>query len=221
MMLDSAAFDRPLVDEWVPRGGATAGRLELVSGAAQLTIAAWSGGAPYRDVAPLLHARAAGRELVLDADPQSGTVRVHDPRGPFVAPRPRAAFALAPALPWTIAIAGGAADVDADLRAVRLAALEIAGGASGVTLRLGRAAGIVPIAVRGGCASLRILRPADVTVVVQLRGGVTDLRIDSLAIGSLASDFTWRSPPGQEPRADRYEIVVENGASGVHVLADA
>ena len=117
------------------------------------------------------------------------------------------------ALPWRVEFRGGATSVSADLRTVRLQALELAGGSGSMSLRLGVPAGVVPIRVSGGADDLTITRPAGAAVRMTVTGGYRSASLDGVQAwsgGRIASS-------GADAAPDRYEIEVIGGASRVMV----
>jgi hypothetical protein len=116
-------------------------------------------------------------------------------------------------LPWAVELRGGATQLSADLRNVRLASLDVAGGAGVVELRLGRPSGVVRVRVGGSVGDVRVSRPADAAVVLRVDGGYRSAHLDGTEAwspGRIAS-------PGAETAADRFEIEVAGGANHVDV----
>src|SRR5262245_6423995 len=120
-------------------------RLELPGGVYHLRLRSLEpsdgAGDPYREAPELFRARFEGdvpRVAVHD-----GTVRIHYPRFRFFGwPERRAGeIALARSVPWSIAVSGGAGEVQGDLRRLELEGLSISGGASVVRLQLPRPRG--------------------------------------------------------------------------------
>jgi len=122
-------------------------------------------------------------------------------------------------VPWSIALSGGAAHVNADLRKLKLEGIAITGGMSVVRLLLGRPTGRVTIVITGGVHRLELLRPAVVPLRVHATGGIHDLRIDELQLGALGGRFDWETP-GENAAADLYDITLSGGASGLAIGHD-
>ena len=116
------------------------------------------------------------------------------------------------AIPWKLHVRGGAVAMDADLRAVRVREIDIKGGASEITIRLGPPDEIVSFRLRGGATKLRIVRPQGVATRIVAKGGVAGLAIDSMKLGSVGGTAEWQSP-GFENASARYDIEVVGGAS--------
>jgi hypothetical protein len=97
---------------------------------------------------------------------------------------------------WHITVRGGVAHLDADLRDLRLEALELGQGASQVEVRLPRPAGVVPVRVRGGVSQVRIRRPAGVPAQLRVGRGVADLRFDEQEWGAVGGGAAAGHPRG-------------------------
>jgi hypothetical protein len=119
-------------------------------------------------------------------------------------------------IPWALEIRGGAAEMDLDLSSVSLSEMTMTGGASRVDLRLSRPVGTVPLRIRGGASRIGIHRPGGVPVRVRVTGGLSRLSLDAHRVGSVGSGAVVASP-GFETAVDRYELVVEGGASRITV----
>jgi hypothetical protein len=177
-----------------PRGGHTQGRLEFTRGAAHLAIH----GASMQDLF-----RAHFDQPVPSVTVDGGTITVQYPRfSPRGWLRPGAhrggEVTLNQDVAWHIMVRGGVAHLDADLRALRLEALELGQGASQVEVRLPRPAGVVPVRVRGGASQVRIRRPVGVPVRLRVGRGVADLRFDEQEWGAVGGGL--RLEPPRHPR---------------------
>jgi hypothetical protein len=113
----------------------------------------------------------------------------------------------------------GAAHLDADLRDLRLEALELGQGASQVEVRLARPAGVVPVRVRGGASQVRIRRPAGVPVRLRVGRGVADLRFDEQEWGAVGGGLRLETPEATQA-PDRYEVEVASGAAHLELTAE-
>jgi hypothetical protein len=60
------------------------------------------------------------------------------------------------AVSWDLSIRGGVAHLDADLRGLRVEAIEVSHGASRLDLRLPRPSGVVPVRIAGGAAHVQV-----------------------------------------------------------------
>jgi hypothetical protein len=198
-----------------PRGPHTKGRLEFTRGAAHLAIH----GASMQDLFGA-HFDQPVPSVAVDG----GTVTVQYPRfSPRGWLRPGAhrggKVTLNQDLAWRITVRGGVADLDADLRALRLEALELGQGASQVEVRLPRPAGVVPVRIRGGASQVRIRRPAGVPVRLRVGRGVADLRFDEQAWGAVGGGLRLETPEAAQV-PDRYEVEVASGAAHLEIRAD-
>lgn len=198
-----------------PRGAHTQGRLEFPRGAAHLTIH----GASMEDLF-----RARFDQPVPSVTVDGGTVTVHYPqfssRG-WLRPGARRGgeVTLNQDMAWHITVRGGVAHLDADLRDLRLEALELGQGASQVEVRLPRPAGVVPVSIRGGASHLRIRRPAGVPVQLRVGHGVADLRFDEQQWGAVGGELRLATPEATQA-PDRYEIEIGSGAAHLQITAE-
>ncbi len=122
-------------------------------------------------------------------------------------------FVLNAALPWSIELRGGSTSLDADLRGLRLDALDIRGGTGSVTLAIGAPSGVVRVRIRGGASDVLVTRPAGTAVTLKVTGGHRSATLDGKAAwssGSIAS-------AGAELAADRLDVEVTGGANRVTV----
>lgn len=212
--------DRPS-SFFIPLGAATRGVLELVNGSSNLRLYA-AAPAGYRGVDVLAAGSFGGR--VPDVRAEDGRVCIayrHSLRDlAFDWRSINANVALAPSLPWDVLVRGGASDLDADLRDVRLGAFEISGGVSDARLRLGRPSGDVRVFVLGGVDHLRLTRPADVPMRVIVNGGASALAVDSLRLGSVGGHFDYQTP-GFAEVPGRYTVEILGGVSSLEVSPEA
>jgi DNA-binding MarR family transcriptional regulator len=209
-----------------PLGEATQGRLVVSSGAPRLTFNANALGqqarmvvetsasrlrlGPLRDMDKLVRARFDGPEPEVRAS--DGVVTVRYKRGSLLFASRAAQIELSSAVPWTIQLDGGITDFNADLEAVRLAGLELLGGANHLTLELPRPERTVRIAIAGGVNRARIHRPANTAASLRVRGGASHLRFDDTRMESGATERTMRSDDFAGA-VERYEIDLAGGAS--------
>jgi hypothetical protein len=198
-----------------PRGARTEGRLEFSRGAAHLAIH----GASMEDLF-----RAHFDQPVPSVTVAGGTVTVQYPRfSPRTWLRPGARrggnVTLNQDMAWHITVRGGVAHLDADLRNLRLEALELGQGASQVEVRLPRPAGVVPVGIRGGAAHVRIRRPAGVPVQLRVGRGVADLHFDEQEWGAVGGGLRLVTPEATQA-PDRYEIEIASGAAHLEISAE-
>ena len=189
----------------VALGAAPAGRLQFANGTAHLTLRT------DPDLDQMLRAHFEGSAPKASMTRETLTFRYPRVGRPFDWRRRRAEVTLTTAVPWEIDVRGGAAQVDADLRGVELLGFRI-GGCSGIEVLLPPPIGIVPISIGGGASDVRLLRPDEVPVRLQIRGGASQLAFDDERFGAIGGRVRLQSD-GFDERADRYEITVGGGAS--------
>jgi hypothetical protein len=198
-----------------PRGARTQGRLEFSRGAAQVAIR----GASMEELF-----RAHFDQPVPSVTVDGGTVTVQYPRfSPRGWLRPGARHGgdvtLNQDMAWRITVRGGVAHLDADLRDLRLEALELGQGASQVEVRLPRPAGVVPVGIRGGASHVRIRRPAGVPVQLRVGQGVVQLRFDEQEWGAVGGGLRLATPEATQA-PDRYEIEITSGAAHLEISTE-
>lgn len=113
---------------------------------------------------------------------------------------------------WEIRCDGGASDLDAHLEDVSLASFSVRGGASHVSLALGRPSGVVPIRIRGGLSRFSLVRPRGVGVRLSVRGGIGSLTFDAMHFDSIGGGLILPSRAGADAD-DRYELEIGGGVS--------
>lgn len=218
-----------------PIGDATHGRLVVATGAPRLSWGAAALGQQVRMVAETAATRlylAGGAdaafgddrlvEATFDGPPPDvraadGTVTIRY-RGRLLDTRARAArIALTPAIPWSIEVDGGITDLEGDVRPIRLAGLQIRGGANHLTLRLPEPTGTVAVSLTGGASSIELLRPRGTAALVWIRGGASRVRFDDQRLDSVSGELRLQSD-GYASAAGRYEFEIEGGASDLRVL---
>jgi len=134
---------------------------------------------------------------------------------------------------WTIQFRGGGGRIEADLRSVPLAGLEIVGGSGDIEVTLGPPEGHVALHMNGGTRHVRLHRPlgAEARLSARVgrertrtaiwsrparrtrRGVLSHLVIDGEAAvrSSSKSGSRWETP-GHATAADRFDITVRGGA---------
>jgi hypothetical protein len=138
----------------------------------------------------------------------------------ILANRHAASILLNTSIPWSIDIHGGAAHLDADLQALQLSSLVIAGGVAETNLLLPRPTGTVQIYIGSGVSNLRILRPKDVSAQLKITGGVSNLIFDDQYYASIGGGIHVNAPDYQAEN-DRYDITVSGGVSNLSIRAQA
>jgi hypothetical protein len=198
-----------------PRGSLGSGRLEFTRGAARLTVR--SAGIPE-----LFRARFDRPVPSVSVD--GGAVTVCYPRCfPRSWLRPWAPRGgqrtLNEDVAWEVRVRKGVAHLDADLRGLRVEAVDLGHGASHLEVRLPRPSGVVPVRVAGGASHVRIRRPAGTPVRLRIGRGVADLRFDGQEFGAVGGRL--RLPSPQAAGADdRYDIDISGGASHLQIATE-
>ena len=197
-------------DVAVALGAAPAGRLTFANGSAQLVVRA------VPDLDQMLRARFTGNPPKASLDAEAIVFRYPRLNRPFEWRGRRAEISLSTTVPWEIEVRGGAANVEAELHGIELLGLRIGSGASGVEITLPPPIGAVPVAVGGGASNVRIGRPEEVPVRLQVRGGASHLEFDEQSFGAIGGRSQLQSDGFREV-ADRYEISIGGGASHLTV----
>ncbi|MFI7443414.1 hypothetical protein [Nonomuraea indica] len=147
--------------------------------------------------------------------PVTGGVVVDFPRSFHVGDRRHGGrIVLNAAEPWTVEVQGRTARVDADLRGLRLAGLDLQGGAEQVRVNLPGPRGTVPVRVAGGAADLTFRRPAGVPVRLAVTGGSTRLTIGEQHFATARPQYV-HTDPGFEEGEDGYDILVAGGTDAL------
>jgi DNA-binding MarR family transcriptional regulator len=199
-------FSAPLVD--LERG-----RLVVFSAISRLTLRT------AESIAELYQARFEG--AVPDVKVKDGVVTIRYPRrlsSLLVGQQRAAEVALNSALPWQIAIQGGASDVTAELGNLDLAGLEVKGGVSSIRLQLPVPSGVIPIRISGGASEIIVRRPVGVAARAHLKGWVSTFIFDHQTFSDMGNNV-WLQSSGFEPNAPYYDIEVASSASMVTITA--
>ncbi len=69
-----------------------------------------------------------------------------------------------------------------------------------------------------GAVDVTIRRPADAATQVLVQGGATRLRLDERYAEVVSHEAPWQTP-NYAAAVDRYDIVVESGASSLSVVS--
>ena len=195
-----------------PLGDLESGRLVVSSGVSRLTVRADDG------MGELYQARFEGPLPSVAA--KDGVVTIRYPRRLWVLGREQRAaeVTLSAAIPWQIVIQGGASEIEARLRGLDLAGLEVKAGASMIRLELPAPTGRVPIRISGGASDITVRRPADAAARVHLKGWVSTFVFDDQRFSDVGNDVRLQSP-GFELTAPCYDIEVASSASTVTITS--
>lgn len=195
-----------------PLEGLASGRLVIPAGISRLTVRADS------DMADLYKARFVG--AVPDVKTKEGVVTIRYPRHLWVlgGGEGAAEVTLNAAIPWEIAIQGGASEITAELGRLNLVALVVKGGMSMIHVDLPVPSGVVPIRISGGASEITVRRPAGVPAKVHLKGWASELVFDEQTFSNLGNNVRLHSP-GYEGTAPGYDIEVSSSASMVTITS--
>jgi hypothetical protein len=130
----------------------------------------------------------------------------------------QAMVALSVAIPWWIAIQGGAAEAVAELGGLNLAGLEVKGGFNTIRLDLPTPTGRVPIRLAGGASEITVRRPAGVATRINFKGWADALVFDDQAF-SVAGNISQLQSPGFDPTAPCYDIEITSYANRVTIIS--
>jgi DNA-binding MarR family transcriptional regulator len=203
---DGEIFSAPLVE-------LEQGRLVVFSAISRLTVRT------AKRMAELYRARFEG--AVPEVKAKDGVVTIRYPRrlSSLLGGQQRAAeVTLNVAIPWQIAIQGGASDVTAELGDLDLAGLEVKGGVSSIRLVLPVPSGVVPIRISGGASEIIVRRPAGVAARAHLKGWVSTFIFDHQTFSDMGNNV-WLQSADFEPTAPYYDIEVASSASMVTITS--
>jgi hypothetical protein len=121
------------------------------------------------------------------------------------------------AVAWSLDVHGATADMAADLTAVRVGAVSFHGGVARSRLAVGRPNGLCTIRL-SSVKDLRITRPADAPVRLEVAKGATNVRLDRRRFGTVADGLSDQTASYEGAR-DRYLVIVSGGVDGLTVAA--
>ena len=196
-----------------PLGDLTSGRLVIPAGVSHLTLRA-------EEVMPQLY-RASFEGPVPDVKSKDGVVTIRYPRRLWMlgGGQGAAEVTLNAALPWWIAIQGGASDITAELGKLDLTGLEVKGGMSMIQLDLPVPSGVIPVRISGGSSQITIRRPAGVPAQVHLKGWASMLVFDEQTFSNLGNDVRLRSL-GYEAATPGYDFEIASSVSTVSITTE-
>lgn len=202
---EGGIFSAPLLD-------LESGRLVVSSGISRLTLRTDD------EMGELYQARFEGP--VPDVKTKDGVVTIRYPRRLWIpgGEKRAAEVILSVAIPWQIVIQGGASETTAELGSLKLAGLEIKGGASSTRLELPTPSGVIPILISGGASEITVRRPVGVAARVHLKGWASQFVFDDQTFSAVGNDVRMQSP-GFEPNAPYYDIEVASSASMVTITS--
>lgn len=196
-----------------PLEGIASGRLVVSSGVSRLIVRA--------DEATRNLYQAHFEGSVPNVTVKDGAVTVRYPRRllGMVGEQREAEISLSSAIPWQIAIQGGAAEVEARLAGLNLAGLEVKGGLSMIDLELSVPSHVVPIKISGGASQITVQRPAGVAARAHLKGWVSTFVFDEQTHSDVGNNV-WLQSSNFNATEPYYFIEVASSASMVTITAD-
>lgn len=183
------------------------GRLVVFSAISRLTLRA----APR--MAELYQARFEGSTPEVKA--KDGVISILYPRrlSSLLGGQQRAAeIMLNVAIPWQIAIQGGASDITVELGGLDLASLVVKGGVSSIRLELPMPSSVIPIHISGGASEIIVRRPGGVAARAHLKGWVSTFVFEDQTFSNMGNNARLQSS-GFEPTAPHYDIEVASSAA--------
>jgi len=124
---------------------------------------------------------------------------------------------ISTAMAWSLDVHGAAADMAADLTAVRVGAVSFHGGVARSWLAVGRPNGLCTIRL-SSVKDLHITRPANAPVRLEVAKSATNVRLDDRRFGAAADGLTGQTPDYRGARG-RYLVIVSGGVDGLIVDA--
>lgn len=202
---EGEVFSAPLED-W------KSGRLAVSCGISRLAVRAGEG------IVDLYQARCEGP--LPGVKTKDGVVTIRYPRRLLGLGEKQgtAEIALNTAIPWRIAVQGGAEEAVAELGGLNLAGLEVKGGFSTVRLDLPAPSGMVPIRIAGGASAIIVRRPAGVAARVTFKGWASALVFDEQTF-SVAGNIAQLQSPGFGPTVPYYDIDITSYANTVTITS--
>ena len=204
------------IDRSAPAGDLQSAELRLSYGATMVTVtSADTGGDLYR-----AHFEVTDNvRTTTSLNTSSGvlTINLHTNRWFCFACDQRSSLrlTLSDRLPWKLALTGGASSGDLDLRSLKLTGLQVAGGASHVSVQLPAPSGEVPIKFEGGATSVELGAPAGTQARIEVGGGASSLHVNGADSSSLGHELRYQSE-GFPAAHDRYIVNASGGASSIN-----
>jgi TetR/AcrR family tetracycline transcriptional repressor len=199
---------RPDAADAPPRGELTHARLVIERGGVDLTLNA------DPTLATLYQMTVEGRAP--EVTMEGGAVRVFRRSGP----RGALHLTLAGAVRWEIVIRGGVSRLSANLRGLRLASLDIVGGADHALIQFAQPEGVVPIRVSADTNRLRVERPPTAAIRARLNRGGSRVTLDGAHLGSVGNGTELESPNYSAAR-DRYDVVIGGASAHLTLITTA
>ena len=117
---------------------------------------------------------------------------------------------------WHIRLNGGAKEQHLDLGNARVGEIEFTAGANRIELRLPAPTGTQRTVLGGGASQVVVHLTGDAPVRVRAGGGAGSVTVDGTTHSGVAGGTTFTGPQWEDA-ADRYDIDVPSGVSGLTV----
>ncbi|MBZ0295756.1 MAG: MarR family transcriptional regulator [Anaerolineae bacterium] len=149
-----------------------------------------------------------------DVKVKDGVVTIRYPRRLWLpGMKKRAAeVTLSTTIPWQIVLQGGASEITAELGDLKLASLEVKGGAYMARLELPAPSGVVPVRISGGASQTIIRRPTGTAARVHLKGWASEFTFDDQTFSAVGNDVRLQSQDF-DPDVPYYDIDVDSSVS--------
>ncbi|MDQ6720939.1 MAG: DUF5668 domain-containing protein [Candidatus Dormibacteraeota bacterium] len=195
-------------------GNLNTATLNVDAGAANMTV---QGNGSLGSELFRAHIEFSGRKPSVTLDRSTGDLRISQQGGFAIFENRRFVLDLQinPEVTWSIKVNSGAANDIFKLSAVKIASIEINGGASREDLTLGSPKGVVPITINGGALTVHVHRPGGTDVSAQVSGGAVSLTGDGHQASGIGSK-RWQTD-GYDTATDAYTVEVNGGACTVTI----
>src|SRR6266545_528828 len=201
---DAGIFSAPLVD-------LESARLVVHSEGVRLSLRAG-------DLAGALY-QARFEGPVPDVKVKEGVVTIRYPRRLWIPGKEKRAaeVTLSTAIPWSIVIRSGGAEITAELGGLDLLEMEVNGAGSTFQVELPEPTRVVPIRLGGSESASTVRRPAGVAARVQLKGWGSGVFFDDQTVSERSSDMRLQSF-NYEGAALCYDIEMSGSGSMITVV---
>jgi DNA-binding MarR family transcriptional regulator len=186
-----------------PLGNLERAQLIFPSAASRLSLRAG-------DLAGALY-QASFEGPVPDVKVKAGVVTIRYPRRLWIPSMEKRAVevTLSTAIPWSIVIRSGGAEVTAELGGLDLLEMEVNGAGSMFRVELPEPSGVVPIRLGGSGSEFTVRRPPGVAARVRLEGWGSGVVFDGQTVTGMSSR---QQSPNYDGAVRRYDI--ETSGSG-------
>jgi DNA-binding MarR family transcriptional regulator len=197
-----------------PLGNLERAQLVLPSEASRLSLRAG-------DLAGALY-QARFEGSVPDVKVKEGVVTMRYPRRLWIPSTEKRAVevTLSTAIPWSIVIRSGGAEVIAELGGLDLLEMEAHGAGSLFRIELPEPSGVVPIRLGGSGSEFTVRRPPGVAARVQLKGWGSGVVFDGQTVAGRSSSDVRLQSPNYAGAARRYDIETSGSGSMITIATD-